>query len=212
MLQAGQAARPGADAPGLAPQLDPSSDPVVSCEVTIVFGNFKRIKDRGVRARRGHVFANRRCNPFTANGVRVRCGQGVGHGQARPIGFHEARHSYASHLIASGANAKEITVWMGHSSVTVTFDRYGHLMSRPLDQAQPATGVKRTRPSKPSTRVRFPSPASPLVTRFPALLRGVSATLGAAAWSPPAATDVPSREQLVAGGQVDALAGLAAFR
>ena len=42
--------------------------------------------------------------------------------------LHQARHSYASYLIAAGANAKAIAAFMGHSSITVTFDLYGHLM------------------------------------------------------------------------------------
>jgi integrase len=46
----------------------------------------------------------------------------------RPIGFHELRHSYASFMIAAGVNAKALSQYMGHSSITVTLDRYGHLM------------------------------------------------------------------------------------
>ena len=45
-----------------------------------------------------------------------------------PIGFHDARHSYASMAIAAGVNAKALSTYMGHSSITVTIDRYGHLM------------------------------------------------------------------------------------
>ena len=45
-----------------------------------------------------------------------------------PIGLHECRHSYASLMIAAGVNAKALSVYMGHSSITVTLDRYGHLM------------------------------------------------------------------------------------
>jgi integrase len=77
-----------------------------------------------------YVFGNRHGNPFTPNAVRVRSGRVWAAAGLAPIGFHEARHAFASYLIAAGANAKEITVWMGHSSVTVTFDRYGHLMAR----------------------------------------------------------------------------------
>jgi integrase len=42
--------------------------------------------------------------------------------------LHEGRHTFASLLIAAGANAKAITTYMGHSSIQVTYDRYGHLM------------------------------------------------------------------------------------
>src|SRR5829696_2222460 len=45
-----------------------------------------------------------------------------------PIGLHECRHTYASFMIAAGVNAKALSVYMGHSSITVTLDRYGHLL------------------------------------------------------------------------------------
>ena len=45
-----------------------------------------------------------------------------------PIGMHECRHTYAAFMIAAGVNAKALSTYMGHSSITVTLDRYGHLM------------------------------------------------------------------------------------
>jgi integrase len=45
-----------------------------------------------------------------------------------PIGLHEARHTFASLMIAAGVNAKALTTYLGHSSVSITYDRYGHLM------------------------------------------------------------------------------------
>jgi integrase len=45
-----------------------------------------------------------------------------------PIGLHECRHTYAAWMIAAGVNAKALSVYMGHSSITITLDRYGHLM------------------------------------------------------------------------------------
>lgn len=41
--------------------------------------------------------------------------------------FHDLRHTYAALLIAAGANALTVKQRMGHSSITVTMDRYGHL-------------------------------------------------------------------------------------
>ncbi len=38
------------------------------------------------------------------------------------------RHTYAGFLIAEGAHPKAIMERMGHSSITVTLDRYGHLL------------------------------------------------------------------------------------
>ena len=42
--------------------------------------------------------------------------------------LHQARHTYASFMIAAGVNAKALASYMGHSSIKVTFDLYGHLM------------------------------------------------------------------------------------
>lgn len=53
-----------------------------------------------------------------------------------PIGLHECRHSYAAYAIAAGINPKALSSYMGHSSITVTLDRYGHLL--PGNEAQAA--------------------------------------------------------------------------
>ena len=38
-------------------------------------------------------------------------------------------------MIAAGVNAKALSTYMGHSSITVTLDRYGHLMPGNEDEA-----------------------------------------------------------------------------
>ena len=48
--------------------------------------------------------------------------------------FHDLRHTSVALAIASGAHPKAIQVRMGHSSITVTLDRYGHLFPE-LDEA-----------------------------------------------------------------------------
>jgi integrase len=42
--------------------------------------------------------------------------------------LHECRHTFASLMIAAGVNAKALSTYMGHASITITLDRYGHLM------------------------------------------------------------------------------------
>ena len=49
--------------------------------------------------------------------------------------LHNCRHTYASLMIAAGTNAKALSSYMGHSSIQVTFDRYGHLMPGNEEQA-----------------------------------------------------------------------------
>jgi len=53
------------------------------------------------------------------------------------VTLHECRHTFASLMIASGVNAKALSVYMGHASVTITYDRYGHLM--PGNEAEAAS-------------------------------------------------------------------------
>jgi integrase len=48
--------------------------------------------------------------------------------------FHDLRHTSVALAIAEGAHPKAIQVRMGHSSINVTLDRYGHLFPE-LDQA-----------------------------------------------------------------------------
>jgi integrase len=49
--------------------------------------------------------------------------------------LHEARHTYASLMIAAGLNAKALSTSMGHSSIEITFDLYGHLFPGNEDEA-----------------------------------------------------------------------------
>ena len=56
-----------------------------------------------------------------------------------PIGLYEARHTFASVLIAAGVNAKAITTYMGHASIQTTYDLYGKLM--PGSEAEAAALV-----------------------------------------------------------------------
>lgn len=49
-------------------------------------------------------------------------------GLAERLRLHQARHTYASFMIAADVDPKALSSFMGHSSITVTFDLYGHLM------------------------------------------------------------------------------------
>lgn len=77
----------------------------------------------------------------------------------RRVRFHDLRHTYASLLIDQGAHGKYIQEQLGHSSIQVTMDIYGHLFpnrnrgwvnkldegafeARSATQAQPQTPVE----------------------------------------------------------------------
>jgi integrase len=66
--------------------------------------------------------------PFHANVVYRRADVAWDKGGLGQLRLHQARHTYASLMIAAGVNAKALSSFMGHSSIKVTFDLYGHLM------------------------------------------------------------------------------------
>lgn len=51
-----------------------------------------------------------------------------------PCCIHDLRHTHAAWLIAAGEHPKAIQSRLGHSSIQVTIDRYGHLMDGLDDQ------------------------------------------------------------------------------
>jgi integrase len=53
-----------------------------------------------------------------------------------PFSLHECRHGYASLSIAAGVNAKALQTYMGHASITETYDRYGHLFPGAADEVR----------------------------------------------------------------------------
>lgn len=81
------------------------------------------------------VFGRSEVDPFTPSTIRLRAiaawekVDGL-----TPIALHECRHTFASVLIDAGANAKAIQEALGHASIQMTFDRYGHLMPGGRDQ------------------------------------------------------------------------------
>lgn len=59
-------------------------------------------------------------------------------GIPRAVRIHDLRHTCASLLIAQAAHPKAIQQHLGHSSISVTLDRYGHLFPDQQDQVADA--------------------------------------------------------------------------
>jgi integrase len=59
---------------------------------------------------------------------------------------HAARHTFASRLIANGENLKYISEQLGHASIKITVDTYGHLIpggnKQAVDLLDGSTGVE----------------------------------------------------------------------
>jgi integrase len=58
------------------------------------------------------------------------------------VRLHDLRHCYASMLIAGGATPKVLQEMMGHSTITITYDTYGHLMPNEARGAARGVGAR----------------------------------------------------------------------
>ena len=76
----------------------------------------------------GFVFARAGGRPFEPVTLSERAGRNWRKAKLDAITLHECRHTFASLMIAAGVNAKALSTYMGHASVMITLDRYGHLM------------------------------------------------------------------------------------
>jgi integrase len=79
------------------------------------------------RAGEGFVFGDAE-QPFNPAAVSWRAQQAWKRAGLAAVTLHECRHTYASFMIAAGVNLKALSTYMGHTSITTTLDRYGHLL------------------------------------------------------------------------------------
>ncbi|HEY2667523.1 MAG TPA: site-specific integrase, partial [Actinomycetota bacterium] len=76
----------------------------------------------------------------------------------KDLRFHDLRHTCAALLIAAGCHIQEVKAYLGHSSIRVTSDRYGHLFPQAgeamRDRLQSTFGGPRLEP--PADFLRIP--------------------------------------------------------
>jgi integrase len=82
------------------------------------------------------IFGRTPETPFQPTSLMNRARRAWKDAELESITLHEARHTFASMMIAAGVNAKALSTYMGHAGVAITYDRYGHLM--PGNEAEAA--------------------------------------------------------------------------
>lgn len=75
----------------------------------------------------GYVFTQENGEPLNPELVTKRVAREVKASGLPKVTFHDLRHVAASLLIASGADVSLVSKYLGHSSVSVTSDVYGHM-------------------------------------------------------------------------------------
>jgi integrase len=83
------------------------------------------------------VFGRSDDTPFSPSTIAHRTERTWEGQRLRPVTLQERRHTFATLMIAAGVNAKALQTFMGHSSITGTLDRYGHLF--PGSEGEAAT-------------------------------------------------------------------------
>ena len=86
------------------------------------------------------IFGNTPESPFAANRLQRHADEAWATAGLERITPHECRHSFAAVMVAAGVNPKALQTFMGHASITVTLDTYGHLM--PGSEAEAAQLVE----------------------------------------------------------------------
>jgi integrase len=75
-------------------------------------------------------------DPFVPSTVSSRADEAWKGAGLDRITLHNCRHTFASLLIAAGENPKAVQEFMGHATITMTFDLYGHLFPGSRDEAR----------------------------------------------------------------------------
>ena len=110
------------------------------------------LKERGAVDGKAPLFVNSRGGRFTARSVeRVVKKYAKRSGIFRKISPHSLRHTFATHLLDSGADIREIQEMLGHASLSTT-QRYTHLTLGKLmevyDKAHPRSFKNKGREDK----------------------------------------------------------------
>jgi integrase len=83
----------------------------------------------------GLVFGRGAERPFNPKSITARAERAWDAAGMRSITPHECRHTFTSFMIAAGVNAKALSTFMGHASIAITFDRYGHMLPGAEEEA-----------------------------------------------------------------------------
>jgi integrase len=83
------------------------------------------------------IFGSSRGAPFYPGQVTARADKAWTSAELERVTLHERRHTYASYMIAAGCNLKALSSYMGHATIAITLDTYGHLL--PGNEEEAAT-------------------------------------------------------------------------
>lgn len=81
------------------------------------------------------IFGATEVSPLDRKGLQRRADAAWEAAGLERLTLHDCRHTSASIAIAAGVNIGTVSAALGHASVTITWDRYHHLMPGTMDEA-----------------------------------------------------------------------------
>jgi integrase len=81
------------------------------------------------------MFGESELSPFAPKALQRRADDAWEAAGLERLTLHDCRHTFASIAIAAGVNIGTVSAALGHASVTITWDRYHHLMPGTMEQA-----------------------------------------------------------------------------
>jgi integrase len=106
----------------------------------------------------GYAFTNQLGGTFDAVTIHTRARKAWKAAGLTPLTLHDCRHTYASLSIAAAVNTKALSTYMGHSTITIMLDRYGHLLPGNEQQAAHLLDALLTSPAQLG---KSPTPCPP---------------------------------------------------
>jgi integrase len=88
--------------------------------------------------REGLVLGHDGLRPASGSGIRARCYRGWDRATLERLRIHDGRHTAITAWLMGGVPVKVASAVAGHSSATITLDRYGHVLSGDLQLAREA--------------------------------------------------------------------------
>lgn len=99
-----------------------------------IIGLLRPFLEEQMKRATGLFFPGERGPSFAPSGLYKRARRAWQEQNLTGVTLQDARHTAASIWIASGVHAKAISKYMGHESITTTYDIYGHLFPDDINE------------------------------------------------------------------------------
>ena len=119
--------------------LDPVTVDVLRSHRARQIDEYRMTLGKGYNTDLDLVFARGDGNPHDVDVISHQFGTAVRKAAVKAIRFHDLRHTHATLGLAAGIHPKVMQERLGHSSITITMDRYSHVV--PSMQQDAATRV-----------------------------------------------------------------------